>query len=80
MGCIYFETVLNDFLSKYIVTQNIFFLSCPRHCDQGLIVVIVYYFQIWNRKENIIIISRVISSHMGPMYIETPYISFLNKF
>ena len=26
--------------------QNIFFLSCPRNCDQGLIVVIVYYFQI----------------------------------
>ena len=25
-----------------------FFLSCLRHCDRGLIVVIVYYFQIWN--------------------------------
>ena len=43
-----------------------FFFSCPKNCDQGLIVVIVYYFQIW--------LSRVISSHMGPMYIETPYI------
>ena len=34
----------------------------------------VYYFQIWNQKKkkhNIIII-RVISSQMGPMYIETP--------
>ena len=27
-----------------------FFLSCPRHYDWGLIVVIVYYFQIWNKK------------------------------
>ena len=26
-----------------------FFLSCPRLCDQGLIVVIIYYFQIWNK-------------------------------
>ena len=33
-----------------------------------------YYFQIWNEKEPNIIISRVISSHMGSMYIETPYI------
>ena len=23
MGCIYFETVFNDFVSKYVVTQNI---------------------------------------------------------
>ena len=37
------------------------------------IVVIVYYFQMWNKKERIII-SRVISSHMVPTYIETPYI------
>ena len=28
----------------------------------------------WNKKEhNIIISSILISSHMGPMYIETPY-------
>ena len=49
-----------------------FFLSCPRHCNQGLIVI-VYYFQIWNKKEPNIIISKVISSHMGHLYIETPY-------
>ena len=24
MGCIYFETVLNDFISKEVVMQNIF--------------------------------------------------------
>ena len=40
--------------------------------DQGLIVVIVYSFQIW--KKNNIIISSVISSHMGPMYIKILYI------
>ena len=27
-----------------------FFLSCPRHCDRGLKVVIVNYFQIWIKK------------------------------
>ena len=44
------------------------FLSCLRHCNRGLIVVIVYYFQIWNKKEHIIS-SRVINCHMGPVYI-----------
>ena len=52
-----------------------FFLSYLSHCDQELIVVIVYYFQIWNKKEHNIISSKVISSHMGPMYSETPYIN-----
>ena len=28
--------------------RNIFFLSCPRHCDQGWIFLIVRFFQIWN--------------------------------
>ena len=55
-----------------------FFLSCLRHCDQGLISVIVYYYQIWNKKEHNIIISRVISCHMGHVYIETPYICWLD--
>ena len=54
--------------------RKIFFISCERHCDQWLIVVLIYYFQIWNKKEHNIIISIVISSHMGPMYIETPKI------
>ena len=45
------------------------------HFDQRLIVFIVYYFQIRNKKEhNIIISSRLISNHMGPMYLETPYV------
>ena len=47
--------------------HKIFFLSSPRHCNLELIVVVVYYFQIENKKEHIII-SRII---MGPMYIET---------
>ena len=62
-----------------------FFLSSPRHCDQGLTVVIVYYFKIWIKKEHNIIIRRVIRSHMDLMYIETPctlsiyiYILFTN--
>ena len=38
-------------------------------------VIIVYYFQIWNKKEHNIVISRVISSHMGPVYIVTPYVT-----
>ena len=37
-----------------------------------MMMMIVYYIQIWNKKHNIIT-SRVISSHMGPVYIETPY-------
>ena len=48
MGSIYSVSVLNDFVSKEAVTQDIF-LFCPRHCDR---VVIVYYFQIWNKKEH----------------------------
>ena len=35
--------------------------------DRGLIGVILYYFQIWNQKEHKIIISGVISCHMGPV-------------
>ena len=34
----------------------------------------VYYFLIWNKKERNIISSRNISSHLGPIYIETFYI------
>ena len=34
-----------------------------------------YYFQTWNKKEHNVIINRVISSHVGPMYLETSYIS-----
>ena len=43
---------------------------CPRHCDQELIVVIVYCFQIRNKKEHSIIIYRVISSYTGLIYID----------
>ena len=52
---------------------KIFFFSCPRHCDRGLIVDIEFCFQIWNKKEDNIISSRVISSHIGLMYSGTPW-------
>ena len=55
------------------MTQNIF-LSCPNHCDKGLILIIVYFFWIWNKKEHNVIFSWVISSHIGPKYVESPYI------
>ena len=34
--------------------RKIFFLSCPRHCERGLIILIVYYFQIWNKKRTLL--------------------------
>ena len=54
--------------SKYL------FLSRPRHCDQALIVVIIYYFKIRNKKGHNIIFSWVFSSHMGPVYLEPRHI------
>ena len=45
--------------------------TLPRNYDRGLIVVIASYFQVWNKKHNIIN-GRVISSHM---YIGTYYIT-----
>ena len=38
-------------LSPNKLWRKIFFLSCSRHCDWGLIVLIVYYFQIWNNEK-----------------------------
>ena len=76
MSCIYFETVLEWFCLQISSDTKYFVLFGPRHCQQGLIVVIVYYFQIWNKKEHNSIYSRVISSYMGPMNIETPYESY----
>ena len=49
-----------------------FFFSCPRHCDWELIIIIVYYFQIWNKKEHIII-CWVIKSHGSHVYWDTLY-------
>ena len=48
--------------------------------DRGLILVIIYYFQIWNEKEHNIIISRIINTHTGPMYIDRPYICISNSY
>ena len=48
------------------------FLSRLNHYDRGLIAVIVYYFQIWNKKKEYSISSWVISSHIGPKFNDTP--------
>ena len=56
------------FLSPDKLWRKKVFLFCRRHCDQGLIVV--NYFQIWNKKEHIFI-CRVISNQKNPIYGET---------
>ena len=56
------------------IVTKIFFLSCPRLCDRGLVVAILYCFEMWNKKEHQIINFGVSSSHIDPMYIETPNI------
>ena len=62
MGCIYFETVFNDFVSNILSSL----------VNGRYIVILVYYFQIWNKREDNIIIKIFISSHKGAMYIEAP--------
>ena len=71
MACTYFETILNDFVSK--LWRKIYFIFCPKQYDWGLTFVTVYYFHFRNKKEHILIISRLISSHIVLMYIETSY-------
>ena len=51
---------------------------CSRHCNQGLITVILYNFQIWSKKEHNVIISQIINCHMCIMYIDTHYIIIKN--
>ena len=74
MDCIDFETVLNDFVSILVVPQNIFHLLFKALWSR-LIVVVFSNLKLKKKKkkkEHSIIISRVISSHMGSLYIETP--------
>ena len=78
MGCIYFETVLNDFVSKLVVTKNIF-LSCLRHCDRGLIVVKYSIFKSETKKNTALLLVELVAV-TGRMYIETPYINGLDLF
>ena len=59
------------FVSKQNTDAKYLSLSCPTHCDQGLIIIIVYYFSIRNKKEHTIISGRVVSSYISPMNIET---------
>ena len=72
-GLLLFWDSFEGFYLQISSEAKYLFLFCPRHWDQGLIVVIVYYFQIWNIKEHNIIIGRVINSHKGLVYIETHY-------
>ena len=64
-------TVLNDFVPKETVTQNIFPIlskvlwSRINNC----------YSILFSNQKECIIISRFINSHLGPMYIETPNIT-----
>ena len=73
MGCIYFKTVLTDFVSKQVVMQNIF----PLLFKALLSRINSYYsilFSNLKQKEHNFISSRVINSLMGLMFLETPYI------
>ena len=67
-----------------------FFLSCSRHCDQRLIVVIVYYFQTWNKKRTRLSLVELLAvtwvpcilRHpilMGCIYFETVLIDIVSK-
>ena len=55
--------------------DKIFFLSCPRHCNQGLIVV-VYYFQIWNKNEHTIL-AELLAVTWYHVYWFTLYLGFV---
>ena len=72
MGCIYFEPVLNDFLFKSVVSKPLW----SRISNNYSITI----SKSETKKGHNIIISRVISRHMGPMYVETPYISHIYKY
>ena len=74
MGFTYFETVLNDFRLKIFSDAKYVFFFCLRRWDRGLKVVRVNYFQIWNINEYNMVISRVISSQISPMYFETLFL------
>ena len=73
MDCIYFETVF------MILSPNKKWRHFFSSLIQGIvIVVIVYYFQIWNKKECSIIISRDIIGHMiRILYWDTLNISII---
>ena len=43
-----------------------FFLSCPRHSDWGLIVFIVSYFQIWNKKKTLLLVVELTHHSISP--------------
>ena len=71
MSCIYFETVLNDFVSKQVVTQFIFPLFSKALWSRINSCYIKLFSNLKQNRHNMII-SRSTSNHMGPMYIVTP--------
>ena len=65
MRCIYFETVLNDFVSKLVKGLWSRINSCHS---------ILFSNLKQKKKKHRIIISRITNSNIGPMNIETPNI------
>ena len=45
-----------EWFSLQISDAKYYFLSSRRHCDRGLIIVIIYYFQIWKKKNTILLV------------------------
>ena len=73
MGCINFETVLKDFVSKLVVIQNIFPLL-SKALWSTIDSCYCILFSNLKQKNNIISSSSWVNRyHMGPTYIETSY-------
>ena len=57
------------FCLKISSDAKYFFLSYSRQCDQGLIVVIVFYFQIWNKKPTILLLIELLAVTWVPFIL-----------
>ena len=79
MGCIYSES-LQWFCFQISSNAKYFFLSCPRNWDLRLIVVIVYYFKIWNKKNTLLLLLlELLAVTRDPCILKHP-ILFLASF
>ena len=54
------------------ISSDANFFSCPRHCHWGLIVVTVYYFQIWNKKNTIFLFVEWLAITWVPCILKHP--------
>ena len=52
--------------------RKIFFLFCPRHCDRGLIVVVVNCFQIWNKNNTTFLLVEILAVIWVPSVLRNP--------